>query len=415
MLSPSDPYIFRLGNRPEMGDSPQNMSVVDVYDLASNIGKEFEVIIDTYGVDAVTSLMPKVIRALENLEILANDNERENNEISELKFAVQKLEREKAAKAEDRMRYEVELEQIEETWRAESKDLLTMVAKLQEENRRLNSALSESEQTAAKYESKEDEFKIMTKLKESVDRHRDQIRALKRENTQKNVDIDALTAQLERIAKVNAEIRRKQTVTAKQARVLITEKADLQTALQDKEQQIQKIKEHLDKECVESPSSTAPTSPEADYERLEERLHHEGKMVIDLKDPNRPRFTLNELREVLLERNELKTKLIEVEDELSVYKPKEEEEDPPVQGPINKEPYEKLYPDLVRQEESGIRKFFRNLFGSSPKTKKTKSPMNKPQSASQPSSRRSSNASIISSCSATSAAAGSPSLSPMII
>ncbi|XP_064619410.1 RILP-like protein 1 isoform X3 [Lineus longissimus] len=385
MLSPSDPYIFRLGNRPEMGDSPQNMSVVDVYDLASNIGKEFEVIIDTYGVDAVTSLMPKVIRALENLEILANDNERENNEISELKFAVQKLEREKAAKAEDRMRYEVELEQIEETWRAESKDLLTMVAKLQEENRRLNSALSESEQTAAKYESKEDEFKIMTKLKESVDRHRDQIRALKRENTQKNVDIDALTAQLERIAKVNAEIRRKQTVTAKQARVLITEKADLQTALQDKEQQIQKIKEHLDKECVESPSSTAPTSPEADYERLEERLHHEGKMVIDLKDPNRPRFTLNELREVLLERNELKTKLIEVEDELSVYKPKdetesldlltqlegagtpsigpieEEEEDPPVQGPINKEPYEKLYPDLVRQEESGIRKFFESI------------------------------------------------------
>jgi seryl-tRNA synthetase len=70
-----------------------------------------------------------------------------------------------------------------------------------------------------------------------------------------------LTAQLERIAKVNAEIRRKQRLTAKQARVLITEKADLQTQLQDKEQQIQKIKEHLDKECLESPSSTAPTSP----------------------------------------------------------------------------------------------------------------------------------------------------------
>jgi hypothetical protein len=90
-----------------MGDSPQTMSVVDVYDLASNIGKEFEVIIDHYEVDAVTSLMPKVIMALEHLEILANDNERENNEIAELKFAVQKLEREKCAKAEERMRYEM--------------------------------------------------------------------------------------------------------------------------------------------------------------------------------------------------------------------------------------------------------------------------------------------------------------------
>ena len=56
---------------------------------------------------------------------------------------------------------------------------------------------------------------------------------------------------------------------------------------------------------------------------MEERLHQDGKVVIDMKDPDRPRFTLSELREVILERNELKTKLIEVEEELAVYKPKE--------------------------------------------------------------------------------------------
>ena len=44
-------------------------------------------------------------------------------------------------------------------------------------------------------------------------------------------------------------------------------------------------------------------------------------MVIDLNDPNRPRFTLNELRDVLQERNELKTKLLEVEEDLKAYKP----------------------------------------------------------------------------------------------
>ena len=51
------------------------------------------------------------------------------------------------------------------------------------------------------------------------------------------------------------------------------------------------------------------------------RLALEGKMLVDMNDPNRPRFTLNELRDVLTERNELKTKLIEVEEELLTYKP----------------------------------------------------------------------------------------------
>lgn len=58
-----------------------------------------------------------------------------------------------------------------------------------------------------------------------------------------------------------------------------------------------------------------------DWTALENRLSLEGKMVIDMKDPNRPRFTLTELRDVLYERNELKTKLIEVEEELQTFKP----------------------------------------------------------------------------------------------
>jgi len=43
-----------------------------------------------------------------------------------------------------------------------------------------------------------------------------------------------------------------------------------------------------------------------------------------LQDPNRPRFTMNELRTVLMERNELKAKLMEVEEELVTFKPKYE-------------------------------------------------------------------------------------------
>lgn len=43
-------------------------------------------------------------------------------------------------------------------------------------------------------------------------------------------------------------------------------------------------------------------------------------MVVDLTDPNRPRFTLQELRDVLQERNKLKSQLLVVQEELQCYK-----------------------------------------------------------------------------------------------
>uniref|UniRef100_A0A8C5J951 RILP-like protein 2 n=1 Tax=Junco hyemalis TaxID=40217 RepID=A0A8C5J951_JUNHY len=51
-------------------------------------------------------------------------------------------------------------------------------------------------------------------------------------------------------------------------------------------------------------------------------LAHLGpdQMVIDLTDPNRPRFTLQELRDVLQERNQLKAQLLVVQEELQCYK-----------------------------------------------------------------------------------------------
>uniref|UniRef100_A0A2K5K707 RILP-like protein 2 n=1 Tax=Colobus angolensis palliatus TaxID=336983 RepID=A0A2K5K707_COLAP len=45
-----------------------------------------------------------------------------------------------------------------------------------------------------------------------------------------------------------------------------------------------------------------------------------NKMVVDLTDPNRPRFTLQELRDVLQERNKLKSQLLVVQEELQCYK-----------------------------------------------------------------------------------------------
>lgn len=42
--------------------------------------------------------------------------------------------------------------------------------------------------------------------------------------------------------------------------------------------------------------------------------------MVDLTDPNRPRFTMHELKEVLQERNQLKAQLMVAQEELQLYR-----------------------------------------------------------------------------------------------
>lgn len=53
---------------------------------------------------------------------------------------------------------------------------------------------------------------------------------------------------------------------------------------------------------------------------LQEALCDEDMANLDSKDPNRPRFTLQELRDVLHERNELKAKVFMLQEEIAYYK-----------------------------------------------------------------------------------------------
>ncbi|CAL8342850.1 unnamed protein product [Lota lota] len=68
------------------------------------------------------------------------------------------------------------------------------------------------------------------------------------------------------------------------------------------------LKTELDR--IISESGTANGTPKVGPDQL----------VIDLKDPNRPRFTMQELKEVLQERNQLKAQLMVAQEELQVYK-----------------------------------------------------------------------------------------------
>ncbi|XP_031841819.1 rab interacting lysosomal protein like isoform X2 [Nomia melanderi] len=332
-----------------------DVSVVDVYDIASEIGKECEKLIDSFGVQSVTNLMPKVIHALELLENLATKNERENTIVQELRAKISHLESDKIEKAEDRQRFEKELEQIEEHWRQESRDLVGMVTRLQEENRRLAEALQESRSDTFTA-SQEVDVTVLQHLRSMIDKQREQIRARDKEMLQKNMEIENLTAQVEKLGVVGRELKRKQRQAQMQARGLVEERADFLAQLQDQNRELISLRGRLGLAKKENEDlSKLPGCPDLT-----------NKAVYDLDDPDRPRFTTAELKEILHERNELKARVSDLEDELELYRPKpetvEEDKDAPVQGPL---PYEPDDAPWKKTSESGIRKFFRKIFSES--------------------------------------------------
>lgn len=56
-------------------------------------------------------------------------------------------------------------------------------------------------------------------------------------------------------------------------------------------------------------------------EELSQTPSLKGKVIYDENDPQRPRFSLPELRDILQERNALKARVSDLEDELAVYRP----------------------------------------------------------------------------------------------
>ncbi|KAM4577740.1 RILP-like protein 2 [Fundulus diaphanus] len=70
------------------------------------------------------------------------------------------------------------------------------------------------------------------------------------------------------------------------------------------------LKAELDRLIGEGSSSSGHSAREAGVNQL----------VVDLNDPNRPRFTMQELKEVLQERNQLKAQLMVAQEELQLYK-----------------------------------------------------------------------------------------------
>ncbi|XP_019589522.1 RILP-like protein 1 isoform X2 [Rhinolophus sinicus] len=336
------------------------LTVMDVYDIASLVGHEFERVIDQHGCEAIARLMPKVVRVLEILEVLVSRHH-VAPELDELRLELDRLRLERMDRIEKERKHQKELELVEDVWRGEAQDLLSQIAQLQEENKQLMTNLSHkdvsfSEEEFQKHEGmSERERQVMKKLKEVVDKQRDEIRAKDRELGLKNEDVEALQQQQTRLMKINHDLRHRITVVEAQGKALIEQKVELEADLQTKEQEMGSLRAELGKLRDRLQGELSQNGEEGPETELggEECVSEAEKLAMDFKDPNRPRFTLQELRDVLHERNELKSKVFLLQEELAYYKSEEIEEENriPQPPPI-------IHPRMSPQPESGIRRLF---------------------------------------------------------
>ncbi|KAM9455895.1 RILP-like protein 1 isoform 3-T3 [Clarias gariepinus] len=341
-----------------------DLTVMDVYDIAAVVGQEFERIIDQYGCEALARLMPKVVRVLEILEVLVSRNSI-SPETEELRLELDKLRLERLDRLEREKKHKKELELVEDVWRGEAQDLLSQIAQLQEENKTLLNNLSVkdcpmTEEDVQRQEGmSERERQVMKKLKEVVDKQRDEIRAKDRELTLKNEDIEALQQQQNRLMKINHDLRHKITVVEAQGKALIEQKVELEAFAQARQQElaslrqeVTRLRERLQGETKNPETEEPPAPPSPAQEALSEE-----EVGFDPNDPNRPRFTLQELRDVLHERNELKAKVFMLQEEIAYYKGEEQEDDvhPPTPDPS---PTLRPRSRTGAQPESGIKRLF---------------------------------------------------------
>ncbi|XP_024236821.2 RILP-like protein 1 isoform X3 [Oncorhynchus tshawytscha] len=398
-----------------------DLTVMDVYDIAAVVGQEFERIIDQYGCEALSRLMPKVVRVLEILEVMVSRNSI-SPETEELRLELDKLRLDRMDRLEKEKKHKKELELVEDVWRGEAQDLLSQIAQLQEENKTLLTNMSikdpMSEEDLQRHEGmSERERQVMKKLKEVVDKQRDEIRAKDRELTLKNEDVEALQQQQSRLMKINHDLRHKISVVEAQGKALIEQKVELEAGAQARvqemgalRQEVTRLRERLQGDTPQGleepppqpPSPAQPGSPcssevgaqgvgwpepdrhyhpelmlggydpaprlpslDDDDEDVEEEavllweaLCDEEGGGLDQKDPNRPRFTLQELRDVLHERNELKAKVFMLQEEIAYYKSEEAEDEtgPPTPSPSPEQL--RARPRSNAQPESGIKRLF---------------------------------------------------------
>ncbi|XP_063349141.1 RILP-like protein 1 [Pelmatolapia mariae] len=289
------------------------LTVDDVYKIAKVIGTEVEKLIDGYGKESVEGLVPKMVKVLELLESFASRNHahklREEELLKTFETIQLQQQKKRGGKENDEAndKNEIrELQQKEQQWKRRCEELQVQIQQLQEDREVLESKLRGSHAQEDRVQRQERE--VMLKLKEVVDKQRDDLRAKSQEITTITKEVEALQEQLDRFMKMNAELRHKQNVLQAQLKSTVERKADMEADLKEKNKEIENLQAQLDRTNSNTPSRPSQTAQEP-----------KKKPTSDQKDPDQPCFTKKEVRDILFERNELKTNLFLVQEELSYY------------------------------------------------------------------------------------------------
>ena len=119
--------------------------------------------------------------------------------------------------------------------KAETKDYLTTIKRLQEENRKLSSSLTAATERDSAFSEEESyiEIDLVNKLQSIVEKQREQLRGLENNMSQVQSDLDEMKSQNEKLSGSNKDLRRKLRQSQTQLHCLVDERAELQVTLQD--------------------------------------------------------------------------------------------------------------------------------------------------------------------------------------
>uniref|UniRef100_A0A3B5Q572 RILP-like protein 2 n=1 Tax=Xiphophorus maculatus TaxID=8083 RepID=A0A3B5Q572_XIPMA len=240
------------------------LTVDDVYEIAKLVGAEVEKLIDGYGKESVEGLVPKIVKVLELLESFVSGNQSLSLREEELlKTAILYL--------------------------CFPPPLNTMCLLFLDRTQR-------------------QEREVMLKLKGVVDKQRDELRAKVQEIATVSKEVEALQEQLDRFMKMNEELRHKQNVLQTQLKSMVERKADVETDLKEKNKEIERLHRQL---------NTANGNTQLN--KADGNSSVCGLPTVEQNDFDQPCFTKKEVRDILFERNELKTNLFLVQEELNYY------------------------------------------------------------------------------------------------
>ncbi|KAM9821812.1 RILP-like protein 1 [Syngnathus typhle] len=362
-----------------------DLTVLDVYDIAAALAQEFERTIERFGCEALAGVVPKVVQVLELLETLVGrrgDAGGSGQEADELRRELLRLRQERSDRSAQERKHHQELVQVEDVWKAEVENLLSQMSQLEAENKKLlacrafSQALVETQDQYLQDEgTAEKEKQVMTRLNKLVEKQRDEIQAKDHELMLKNDDVEALQLQQHRLVRINQDLRHKLGTTEAHGKAAMRQRAELEAAAQARRLEMDALRRELtqlrkerqewelEREVAKMEeenllfSSTSKASPQADSVWVEcggdtdslenipnflnsstHRRVNTSQQDIDKSaflleevpeeaEAKAPHFTLQELRDVLQERNQLKAQVFLLEDELAYHKSEDLEED----------------------------------------------------------------------------------------